>query len=96
MCVKLDNYVFLENVHENRQNDKNDCPDSIFIIRTVSGLSGQFQDYPDSLWIIWTVFIDYTDSLWIVWKVSRLSRQTLDYPDSFLTIQTISLPSGQF
>ena len=60
-----------------------DCPNSFqknqnssWIVRTVSGLSGKFLDYPDSFWI--------------VWKVSGLSGQFLDCPDSFWIVQTVS------
>ena len=46
-----------------------DCPGSLWIVRTVSGLSGQFLDCPDSFWIVHRIF--------------RLSGQFLDCPDSF-------------
>ena len=42
---------------------------SFYSIRTASGSFGKFLDYPDSLWIVWIVFM--------------LSGQFLDYPDSF-------------
>ena len=58
------------------------CPDTFWIVRTVSRLSGQFLCCPESFWIIWSV--------------SRLSGQFVDSPDSFLTIRTVSLPTGQF
>ena len=70
------------------------------MIWTVSGLSGQFLDYPDSLWIVRTVskwagkFIDYPDSLWIVRTLSRLSGKSLDCLDSSYIILTVSGLSG--
>ena len=45
----------------------------------VSILSGQFLDFPDSLWNV--LKVPY--SLWIVRTVSRLFGQSLNFPDSF-------------
>ena len=79
-----------------------DCPDSLWIVWTVCGLSGQFLDCPDSFWIVRTVsglsreFLDYPDSFWIVRKVSGLSGQFLDYVDSFRKVWTVSCLSRQY
>ena len=68
-------------------------------IRIAFGLSGQFLEYPDNLMIIRTVsrlsgqFLNYSNSLWIIRTVSRIFGQSLN---SFLTIQKVSLPTGQF
>ena len=76
--------------HTNRNCKNIQVLDSSFwIIRTVSGLSGQFLNRPDSFRIVRRVsglsgqFLDYPDSFWIVWTVSGLSGQFLDCLDSF-------------
>ena len=67
-----------------------------------SELSGDFLNYPDSLWIIQTVsglsrqFLYQPGSLWNVRTVFRLSGKSLDCPDSFYIIRTVSGFSRQF
>ena len=60
-----------------------DCPDSLWIARTVCELSGQFLDCPDSFRLS-EQFLNCLDSFWVVQKVSGLSGQFLDCPDSFV------------
>ena len=81
--ILLHSKVCWSSVHESEKNNSlqqdlswNGLSGSFWIGRTVSDLSGQFQDCLDILWIVWTV--------------SGLSGHSLDCLDSFQIIQIVS------
>ena len=89
-----------------------DCPDNfcyyldiLWTVQTISrlsGLFGQFLDYPECLWIVRTVSrlsiqsLDCTNSFKIIWTFSGLSGKFIDYRNSLWIIQTVYQSSRQF